>query len=91
MPSVVVQIKWDVPDDPGWVDDLSIELALAEYCPETLITVTGAGDVVEALKNIRDTVESCYVAGDWLPLITEEMESIASLANDALAALEAAE
>jgi hypothetical protein len=38
----------------------------------------------ELLRNIRDTVESCYVAGGWCALDTEEMESIAALANAAL-------
>ena len=57
--------------------------ALAGMNPEAVPEIVGA------LKNIRDTVESCYVAGDWLPLITEEMEHIASLANTALAKLEA--
>ena len=54
MPSIVVQIEWDVPVDPDWVDDLSIELALAEYCPESLLTVTDVGDVVDALRGLLE-------------------------------------
>ena len=37
-----------------------------------------------ALLNIRDTVESCYVAGGWVPLDTEEMAALSDIANDAL-------
>ena len=43
-----------------------------------------APDMLTALRNIRDTIESCYIAGGWVPLDEEEMESIASIANGAI-------
>ena len=45
-------------------------------------------ELLAALTNIRDTVESCYVAGGWVPLDTEEMESIAAMSNAAIAKAE---
>ena len=42
-------------------------------------------DLLAALRNIRDTVESCYVAGGWVPLDAEEMKTITGQANAALA------
>ena len=59
----------------GWLERTSPEYAAA---PELLA----------ALTNIRDTVESCYVAGGWVPLDTEEMESIAAMSNAAIAKAE---
>ena len=43
-------------------------------------------DLLAALENVRDTIESCYVAGGWVSLDAEEMESIALLARTAIAA-----
>ena len=45
-------------------------------------------DLLAALTNIRDTIESCYIAIGWVPLDAEEMESIASMANTAIAKVE---
>ena len=44
-----------------------------------------APDMLAALENIRDTVESCYVAGGWVPLDAEEMQAIGEDANAAIA------
>ena len=44
-----------------------------------------APDLLEALKNIRDTVESCHVAGGWVPLDAEEMVAIAEMSKAAIA------
>ena len=47
--------------------------------------IAAAPDLLAALENIRDTIESCYVAGGWVSLDAEEMESIATLACAAIA------
>ena len=39
MPSVIVKITWDFPDDPNWLNKYNIELVLAEYCPNTAFEV----------------------------------------------------
>ena len=69
---------------------------IAELLPATNPEITGgnaalfatAQDMLAALKNIRDTIESCYVAGDWVPLDAEEMESIKELSGTAIARAE---
>ena len=35
MPSKVVLISWDMPDDKGWLVEDNIALALHAYCPNT--------------------------------------------------------
>ena len=40
MPSKVVQIEWDQPDDVNWLNQFNIELALSAYCRNTHFTVT---------------------------------------------------
>jgi hypothetical protein len=47
--------------------------------------IAAAPDLLAAAENIRDTVESCFVAGGWVSLDAEEMKSIAALANTAIA------
>ena len=40
MPRIDVRIEWDEPDDPHWLNPENLELALSEYCSNTLFTVT---------------------------------------------------
>lgn len=40
MPSIVVQIEWDVPDDPNWLNPYNLELVLEDFCRNTAFTVT---------------------------------------------------
>ena len=47
--------------------------------------IAAAPDLLAALENIRDTIESCYIAGGWVPLDAEEMESIVEMATIAIA------
>lgn len=44
MPSITVQIEWDVPDDPNWLNPYNLELALGDYCRNTAFTVTRVND-----------------------------------------------
>jgi hypothetical protein len=39
MPSIIVKIEWDVPDEPNWLNPYNLELALSEYCPNTAFEV----------------------------------------------------
>ncbi len=40
MPSTIVQIEWDQPDDVNWLNRFNIELALSAYCKNTHFMVT---------------------------------------------------
>jgi hypothetical protein len=44
MPSKIVKIEWDKPDDVNWLNRFNIELVLSAYCTHTNFRVT---DVVE--------------------------------------------
>lgn len=35
MPSRIFKIEWDEPDDINWLNRFSLELVLADYCPNT--------------------------------------------------------
>lgn len=39
MPKIAVQIEWDVPDDPYWLNADNIVLALHAYCKNTRFVV----------------------------------------------------
>lgn len=45
MPSLVVKITWDTPDDPEWLNPYNVELVLAEYCPNTAFEVTQVSEM----------------------------------------------
>lgn len=50
MPSRIVKIEWDVPDDRNWLNKYSIELVLNEYCPNTIFEVTDIEDYEDLQK-----------------------------------------
>lgn len=35
MPKIAVEIEWDQPDDPHWLNVYSLAIALSAYCPNT--------------------------------------------------------
>ena len=39
MPKIVVEIEWDVPDEPFWLNADNVALALHAYCENTRFTV----------------------------------------------------
>ena len=43
MPKVRVEIDWDKPDDPGWLNPLNIKLCLEAYCKNTKFGVRDLG------------------------------------------------
>ena len=47
--------------------------------------IAAAPELLKALENIRDTIESCFVAGGWVSLDVEEMQDIAEMARAAIA------
>lgn len=40
MPKISVEIEWDTPDDPHWLNRHSIKIALEAHCKSTHFTVT---------------------------------------------------
>lgn len=52
MPRVIVEIEWDVPDEPFWFNADSVSLALHAYCKNTKFKVRKLVDeVVEVREN----------------------------------------
>lgn len=39
MPKIVVEIEWDTPDEPSWLNADNVALALHAYCPNTKFQV----------------------------------------------------
>ena len=86
MPSKIVKIEWDTPDDPDWLDELSIELAIGEFCPDTVLIVTGVEDTDIAnaeLLEICMALVGCIYSG-----ATESLHVPAELYDKAEALVE---
>jgi len=47
MPKIVVEIKWDVPDEEHWLNVFNIANSLFEVCPNTKFVVTELEPVLE--------------------------------------------
>jgi len=73
MPSIVVKIEWDVPDDPNWLNPYSLELVLAEYCTNTAFDVSEITDY-DDLKRRNDRTYCAY-CGHEVPLDAEDAEA----------------
>ena len=43
MPKITVEIEWDQPTDPFWLNADNVSLALHAYCPNTRFQVQDAG------------------------------------------------
>ena len=67
MPSIDVRIKWDVPDDPNWLNPANLELALSEYCTNTLFRVSDISDNYADLQR-RNNRTYCAYCGYEVPL-----------------------
>lgn len=48
MPKITVEIEWDWPDEPSWLNAGNIEIALASYCENTAFTVMELTDKLSA-------------------------------------------
>ena len=42
MPKIVVEIEWDLPDEPFWLNPDNVAVALHDYCENTHFIVTSA-------------------------------------------------
>lgn len=48
MPKIIVQIEWDEPDDPHWLNADNVKLALQAYCRNTRFVVEEVTDDLAA-------------------------------------------
>lgn len=46
MPSIIVRIEWDMPDEPFWLNSDNVAVALHAYCKNTRFMVTSIQQAV---------------------------------------------
>ena len=46
MPSIIVEIEWNVPDDPHWLNADNVSLALHAYCANTQFNVSKPKEII---------------------------------------------
>ena len=74
MPRITVEIEWDVPDEPFWLNPDNVALALGAYCRNTAFTVR---DVDDVRREYREHIgRAMMVQGLW----TDEMSEIVTAA-----------
>ena len=60
MPSIIVRIEWDVPDEPYWLNAWNVRQALSAYCRNTKFEVTPADDLLPALVGLYEHTRNNY-------------------------------
>jgi hypothetical protein len=52
----IVQIKWDKPEDQGWLCDSNIEIALSAYCTNTKFVVKSMDTEINQMQDTLNTI-----------------------------------
>jgi len=67
MPSIIVRIEWDVPNEPFWLNADNVALALSTYCTNTAFDVMDANDTQPCghpIQAIRSSTDDLGPGGD---------------------------
>lgn len=64
MPELIVKIIWDWPEDPYWLNQFNLTLALAKYCPNTAFEVMKWPPSAHDIENFYEDEED---VAPWEP------------------------
>ena len=56
MPRIIVNIEWDVPDEPHWLNPDNVALALGAHCRNTAFEVRSAMDPSAEVARLREAL-----------------------------------
>ena len=54
MPKIAVEIKWDWPDEPSWLNADNVAVALHAYCKNTKFVVRDIDETAKLIKKYED-------------------------------------